>query len=679
MNTREIKTKFISVFGKLKPKSDKHSASKSRSFYLAKMASLQAQHPCPQFVLIHLLKDYVLDCESKEKNSRFVNCLIDVENSILMDKTSDYVLSIIDKLNQHYLTLEKDELQVLFSVFFSLYQSYQMNLTGGLKAELEITDIYEDFFKNELNLMTLQAAHKHVRLFSRKMPENFLETRLIKEINEPVLVSLLKNIADKNTNIKTRAREMLMLAKDKVSENDRLLIADKLLSLMQGDAKSTYYTACILFPAYFAIFQETDKKRIIDFLCCVLKCDDLLHSAGLALVQLAKQKAKINMEEVTTYLIEKIKTSTTYCRYKALEVLLQLRQGSSDCLPGFVVDTLKEYLSGHCPFFGIDRLKGYWQWLTKMEKENIANHLFQHCESDELEHKNQILKHLINLGHRWLPSENHRPVFIRLFECLHIEQYQETAMQALNRCCANIPLDQQVIFVNYLLPIFEKMNKKRMNHSIRTFCYAMMALAKLHCAIPENSRRWVVENSLALLRSPNSVKEEWACKSIVELVDIIPEDLHMPLVNLLTKKLNQIDGLEVNGFIYTSHAANEAARALCCLERVLKAEEKQSIAMQLFNIICDSKVSHTGRQASIQALFPYLGSLDNHQRVGMLNRLMELKNKTSELLGLFLHLHKIYMIEMEGAFLSRAIAVAQKDLDIYVPPELVDHIRSFMR
>lgn len=677
MNTRGIKARFISALDRFKPSQSNAKIVSQRSAYLTKMALLQAQNSSPRFVLIQLLKDYALDFKSDEKNIRFVMHLINIEKS-LADNTSDYVLSVIYRLNKHYHLLAKDDLYTLFSVFFSLYLTYQMNLDIGLKAALEATDIYEDFFANELNLMVLEAESKQVRLSSKQLPENFPETKLVKEISRPVLLGLLKNITHNDSRIKTRARDILMLARGKIAENDKQLIIDKLLSLMKPNCKSTYYAACILLPVYFDFFKENEQNEAIDFLCRIIKLEDFLNPAGLALIQLAKQKVQIDTQEVAGALVEKVHINA-HCRYKALDILLQLRQAFPDCLPGFVDDTLKEYLSGHHRDFGIERLKVCWKWLTDAEKENIADHLFQHCESDQWEHKDQIIKYMLELRQHWLPSEKHMPVFSRLLECLQMEACKETAMQVLSKVCVNIPLNQQAFFVDYLLVAIKEMNKQGIHHRINTVCFAILALAKLSHAIPKTEHRWVVENSVALLKSHNVIVEAWACKSIAELVDIVPVDLHQPLANRLMEKLNWINNSEMNHHVYTSNTTKEAATALGRLEVALSPQDKQHVAIQLFDIICNSKVAQVARLASIEALFPYLGCLDSHQTVAMLNRLMVLENKTGEHLKLFLHLHKNYEAVIKDAFLNRAITATQDNLTIHVPPELVQHIRHFMR
>lgn len=683
MNTARMRKRFAGIFYRSSKTVWKTVAEQQYSDYFNQIAGLHAQgKAAPFIVLIELLEKYIIMAPKDGFfNVNFAFHLIELAKKLArvasVEKESDCFLTIIDKINKNSERLEGDELLPLLSAFFSIYEIYQANLSEEAKKKIILYPVWKNFLEHKLAVITSGALSR--RELNRERGYQLLgemaKSGLLTMLSESILKCVLRDVTRRG--MKSPARVVMMAVRENIHADLNGLIIDKLQAMMRSNRKDDSYAACLLLRNFYLLFPTQSRDEVVQFLLKNMG-DNFYYEAGQVLLAMANTLPEQVIITIKETLLNKIKAKT-FDRYKALELLLRLREQVLEPQKQAITAALQDYLNGQDQSFRIERVKKSWEWFSESEKDTMIQLLFQARDSEDQQDKYKVLNNLVEIVPYWVPKEKHFFVFDFLLCCLQEEALKESAFQALDHVCLSIPVKKQAAFVAILLEWLGSHPTEK-DCPVRTLCHVIASLSKLCQVISEKEKEDFIKKISLWLDSKNSAIETWACKAIAQSAMVLSQGECLAMTDKLIQKLQWNGEMEWNtAHIYTSDAANEAALALISIGNRLSTPSQQSVAMQLFAIVCDSLGALAGRQAAQKALESYIPCLDCHQKLAMLNSFSRLKSPLSNSMYFFSRLYQAYQADINQHHLGRILANVSTELDLSVPPELAVNIVRFLR
>lgn len=546
-----------------------------QSYYIGKIAQYNINGLIePTDIFIKLIDDCISSLDLDD-SSKFDYLLIQLIRDTQHNGNKNFILSLTALLNKHLAETANENLILLLSGFFSVYEIHQIHLSEPVKMKLKLTNFLDHYLNTQVFGASDQQTHSKTDRF-RVLPSHQqqllikLATKgLLTNLPQDFIKSLCSKMSDENASLLASLSKLLPSKLMKA-------VIERIISMTKSKRRDSIYQACILIKAYFPFMEEKNQKLVIQYLKKIVSRKNNLPSSedntydNMALKVLDKILVHINQGhygDIISMLSEPLNRQLYFYRigtnqkiFYPARILLKLRNlcPTNDAVKISLL--IKNFIINHNDS-ALILLTSEWKRLTAKEQKKLAELIISKLRNDNQESTITALKMLANIDDLSNIENQQEELLTCLSLCISSPDKEENsaALSALSNLTSLIPKHWKFKFLNQTIGLynanmryvtyiyknnhptytntynlFREIDKEKATRAptVDNFGFELFIMAKLSLSFPERAASLVghlmsvfdlfEETTLDLIGFRSNL-QYWIMKSVVLLGEYIPK------------------------------------------------------------------------------------------------------------------------------------------------------------
>lgn len=676
-----------------------------QSYYIGKIAQYNIDGLIePTDIFIKLIDDCISSLDLDD-SSKFDYLLIQLIRDTQHNGNKNFILSLTALLNKHLAQSANENLILLLSGFFSVYEIHQVHLSEPVKMKLKLTNFLEHYLNTQVFGASDQQTHSKTDKFQglpshqQQLLIKLATKGLLTNLPQDFIKSLYSKMSDENASLLASLPKLLPSKLMKA-------VIERIISMTKSKRRDSIYQACILIKAYFPFMEEKNQKLVIQYFKKIvsrknspLSSEDNTYD-NMALKVLDKILVHINQShysDIISMLSEPLNRQLYFYRIGANQkifyparILLKLRNlyPTNDAVKISLL--IKNFIINHNDS-ALILLTSEWKHLTAKEQKKLAELIITKLRNDNQESTITALKMLANIDDLSNIENQQEELLTCLSLCISSPDKEENsaALSALSNLTSLIPKHWKFKFLNQTIGLynaniryvtyiyknnhptytntynlFREIDKEKATRAptVDNFGFELFIMAKLSLSFPERAASLVghlisvfdlfEETTLDLIGFRSNL-QYWIMKSVVLLGEYIPKKEYRTFAKDFIKEV-KLTSNQNKIFIL--------ADLIETMPKKLKITTVTDLAQTV--LLKDEN--------TLKLILPYVENLPFNFKIYMLNYLTHSRSKDTNLGELFSALcascrNDIIKHDLEHVRVNQHI----------LPNELIDYIFQF--